>query len=126
MTLMQFSVSKASTLTKSNYRQWRTDMELRLTALGLWDLVSLERPPVVDAERRRKEALVLADIRNAVDPSLKDSIAGARHPKEALWQCRRCRRQFRLFALSHICTCFGLCSSLGGHVCGDSYGRAKL
>ena len=30
------------------------------------------------------------------------------------------------FALSHICTCFGLCSSLGGHVCGDSYGRAKL
>ena len=30
------------------------------------------------------------------------------------------------FALSHICTCFGLCSSLGGHVCRDSYGRAKL
>ena len=29
-------------------------------------------------------------------------------------------------ALSHICTCFGLCSCLGGHVCGDSYGRAKL
>ena len=30
------------------------------------------------------------------------------------------------FALSHICACFGLCSSLGGHVCGDSYGQAKL
>ena len=23
--------------------------------------------------------------------------------------------------LSHICTCFGLCNSLGGHICGDSY-----
>ena len=31
------------------------------------------------------------------------------------------------FLLSHICTCFGLCNSLGGHICGDScYGRAKL
>ena len=25
------------------------------------------------------------------------------------------------FLLSHICTCFGLCNSLGGHICGDSY-----
>ena len=30
------------------------------------------------------------------------------------------------FALSHISTCFGLCSSLGGHVCGSNYERAKL
>ena len=94
MTLMQFSVSKAPTLTKSNYLQWRTDMELRLTALSLWDLVSFERPPVVDAERRRKEALVLADIRNAVDPSLKDSIAGARKPKKA-WDLLRAKFEHR-------------------------------
>ena len=80
---MQFSVSKALTLTKSNYLQWRTDMELRLTALGLWDLISIDPLPVIDPERRRKEALVLADIRNTVDSSLKDSIAGARNPKEA-------------------------------------------
>ena len=59
-------------------------MELRLTALGLWDLVSVDRPAVIDPERRRKEALVLADIRNAEDSSFKDSIAGARNPKEAL------------------------------------------
>ena len=25
------------------------------------------------------------------------------------------------FLLSHICTYFGLCNSLGGHICGDSY-----
>ena len=25
------------------------------------------------------------------------------------------------FLLSYLCTCFGLCNSLGGDICGDSY-----
>ena len=58
-------------------------MELRLVALGFWDLIEGEHPAVISPERAKKEAMILADIRNAVDNSLKDSIASIRNPKEA-------------------------------------------
>ena len=39
----------------------------------------------------------------------------------AVWQPLAIRTLILTFLLNHICTCFGLCNSLGGHICGDSY-----
>ena len=58
-------------------------MELRLVALGFWDIIENERHKLISAEKAKIEALVLADIRNAVDSSFKDYIAIIYNPQEA-------------------------------------------
>lgn len=54
LTMMQFSFARVPQLTATNYGQWKTDMELRLVSMGLWDLIALPRPLLVDPERRKR------------------------------------------------------------------------
>ena len=70
-------------LTISNYSQWKMNIELCFTSLLLWDFIDIVRPNSIDNNRCKKEAIVIVDIRNAVDPSIKNILADICDPKKA-------------------------------------------
>ena len=59
------------------------NIELRFTSLGLCDFIDIVRPNIIDNNRWKKEAMVIVDIRNAVDPSIENILADICDPKEA-------------------------------------------
>ena len=59
------------------------NIELCFTSLGLWDFIDIGRPNIIDNNRWKKEAMVIVDIRNAVDPSIQNILADICDSKEA-------------------------------------------
>ena len=81
--MVTFMLAKVPKLTSHNYEQWKVDMELRLKSAMLWTIVQDARPACPSDDWLKKEALVLADIRQHCDSDTKCLIADLRIAKSA-------------------------------------------